>query len=68
MPRAVTIMTVLLFVYLSLLLSLIRRIGLHTNMRLAFLGLMAGALIELSFDDGGMLWSIILPPAQATSP
>jgi signal transduction histidine kinase len=55
-------MTVLLFVYLSLLLSLTRRIGLHTNMRLAFLGLVAGILIELSFDDGGMLWSIILPP------
>jgi len=62
MPRVVTIMTVLLFVYLSLLLSLTRRIGLHTNMRLAFIGIVAANFIELSFDDGGILWGVILPP------
>ena len=62
MPRIVTIMTVFLCVYLSLLLSLIHRMDLHNNMRLAFLGVIAAIFVELAFDDGGMLWCIILPP------
>ena len=67
MPRIVTIMTVFLCVYLSLLLSLIHRMDLHSNMRLAFLGVMAVVFIELSVDDGGMLWNIILPPLAFAS-
>jgi len=62
-PRLVTMMTVFLCVYLSLLLSLIHRIDLHNNMRLAFLGVIVAVFIEFSFDDGGgMMWVIISPP------
>jgi len=61
-PHIVTIMTALLFAYLSLLLLLSDRIGLHINMRLAFIGILTANFIELPFDDGGMLWSITLPP------
>ena len=60
--RIVTMMPVFLCVYLSLLLSLIHRMDLHHNMRLASLGVMAAIFVELVFDDGGMLWSIIVPP------
>ncbi|MDQ6995920.1 MAG: ATP-binding protein [Mariprofundus sp.] len=62
MPRIVTIMTALLFAYLSCLLLLSDRIGLHINMRLAFTGLLVVSFLELIFDESGMLWSITLPP------
>ena len=61
-PRMVIIMTVSLGLYLSLLLALIPRLDLLHNMRLAVLGVMTAILIELAFDDGGILWSMVIAP------
>jgi len=58
----VTISVGVLFLYFVLLLFMINRIDLHINMRLAFAALLIWNIVELLFDTGGMIWSIVLPP------
>jgi len=61
-PSLVTIMSGSLFLCFILLLLLIHRIKLHTNMRLAVIIVLIGSMIELMFDEGGIVWMIVIPP------